>query len=261
MPESASLPFTGIDHLHLLVGNAKQAAYYYRAAFGFRLTAYRGPETGTREAVSYLLEQGAIRLVLSTPLGADSPMHEHIQKHGDGVRDIAFLVDDPASAWTAALAAGAEAAYDPSALEDDDGLVRMAGIKTFGHTIHTFLSRREYRGAFRPGFVSLPEADTVARPAGLTTIETISACVPAEDLERWKAFYQHLPGNCRVCLNDATAARTQEFLDAYSGAGVACVAFGAADPAAARALLRAQGVDFQSIADRPTLTHEIVSHR
>ena len=188
------IPLNGIDHIHFIAGNARQSAYFYRAAFGFRLVAYRGPETGTRDAVSYLLEQGQIRLVISTPLSADNPMYDFLRRHGDGVRDIAFDVDDPAAAWSVAVERGAESAYEPSALTDDNGVLRMAGIRTYGDTIHSFIGRKDYRGAFRPGFTAVVEQDVVARPTGLKAVDHIVGNVELGAMKTWVDFYQRVLG-------------------------------------------------------------------
>src|SRR6478735_778370 len=126
------LPLNGIDYLEFRVGNAKQAAYYYRAAFGMELKAYRGPETGTRDRASYLLEQGKIRFVLTTALGPDSPIAEHVNKHGDGVKDYALWVDDARYAYTTAVERGAIPKQEPRVVRDDDGEVVIAAIGTYG---------------------------------------------------------------------------------------------------------------------------------
>jgi 4-hydroxyphenylpyruvate dioxygenase len=274
---SDTFPLNGIDHLHYIVGNARQAAHFYRSAFGFRLTAYRGPETGTRDAVSYLLEQGRIRLVLSTPLSPESPMNEHVRLHGDGVRDIAFDVDNPAAAWKLAVERGAKSAYEPSAMEDSDGVVRMAGIRTYGDTIHSFISRKEYRGCFRPGFVAVSEADVVSRPTGLLHVDHIVGNVQLGRMAAWAGFYEKVlgfstfqsfddrdisteysalmskvmaNGNGRVKfpINEPAPGKKksqiEEFLEAYGGPGVQHVAMATSNIIETVSRLSAQGVEF-----------------
>ena len=149
--EKDFLPLNGTDHVEFYVGNARQAAYYYRAAFGFRLAAYRGPETGTRESASYVLVQNKIRLVFTTPLSPEHPAAGHVGLHGDGVRDVALWVDDAESAWRETTRRGARSVRQPETLRDAAGEARVAAIATYGDTIHTFVERRNYRGAFLPG--------------------------------------------------------------------------------------------------------------
>ncbi len=141
-----------IHHVEFWVGNARQAAFFYRNAFGFSQLAYRGQETGSREMASYALTQGKANFVVSTPLTSSHPAAEHIQRHGDGVRDIALEVADADLAFEQALARGAEAAEAPHDLKDEFGTVRRAAIRTYGDTIHSLLSRRGYSGPFLPGY-------------------------------------------------------------------------------------------------------------
>jgi len=147
-----TFPINGTDFVEFFVGNAKQAAQYYRSAFGYQLLAYRGPETGTRDRASYLLTQNKVRLVLTSALAPDHPIADHVSRHGDGVRDIALWVDDAREAFERAVERGAKPATEPVVLRDDDGEVVIAGIHTYGDTIHSLVKRRNYRGAFLPGF-------------------------------------------------------------------------------------------------------------
>src|SRR3954467_13400459 len=124
-----TFPINGTDFIEFYVGNAKQSAHFYQAAFGFEVTAYRGPETGVRDRVSYLLTQNKIWLMLTSPLGPDGDAAEHVRRHGDGVRDIALCVDDARDAYAKAVERGAESAYEPRVMRDDDGEVVVAGIK------------------------------------------------------------------------------------------------------------------------------------
>src|SRR5579863_5681546 len=158
------LPLNGTDYVELYVGNARQASHYYRSAFGFRLAAYRGPETGTRDRASYVLVQNKIRLVLTTPLRPDHPISEHIRRHGDGVHDIALWVDDAEAAWRETTRRGAHSMREPEALRDENGEARVSAIATYGDTIHTFVERAHYNGVFLPGFRAEGD-DLVARPA------------------------------------------------------------------------------------------------
>src|SRR3954465_14117946 len=147
-----TFPINGTDFVEFYVGNAKQASHFYRSAFGFRLAAYRGPETGTRDRASYLLEQNKVRLVLTTPVSPDHPAAAHIALHGDGVRDIALWVDNTREAFQVAVERGARPAQQPTVLRDDQGEVVIAAIHTYGDTIHSLVERRNYRGNFLPGF-------------------------------------------------------------------------------------------------------------
>ena len=148
------LPLLGTDHLEFYVGNAKQAAYYYQGAFGFELVAYLGPETGVRDRASYVLQQGKIRLVFTTALRSDSAIAEHVKLHGDGVKILALWVDDAYASYEKTVARGARSYQEPRTLTDEHGEVRTAGIYTYGETVHLFVERQNYRGAFMPGYVA-----------------------------------------------------------------------------------------------------------
>src|SRR4051794_40469735 len=146
------MPLNGIDHVEFFVGNAKQAAYYYSRAYGFELVAYSGLETGTRDRASFVLQQGRIRLVFTGALHSDSPIAEHQRKHGDGVKVIALSVPSVDHAYREATTRGAEGVAEPFEVSDAQGSVRMATIKTYGETLHTFVERGGYTGAFLPGY-------------------------------------------------------------------------------------------------------------
>ncbi|PYO30082.1 MAG: 4-hydroxyphenylpyruvate dioxygenase, partial [Candidatus Rokuibacteriota bacterium] len=165
------LRLEGTDYVEFWVGNARQAAYYYRAAFGMKLVAYSGPETGSRETVSYVLEQGKARFVLTTALRPEHAIAEHVRRHGDGVRDIALAVAGAEAAYREATARGARSVSPPALLEDCNGCVKKAAIAVYGDTIHSFVERKGYRGAFMPGFEALEGPDPVSRPVGLTHID------------------------------------------------------------------------------------------
>ena len=187
--EKDFLPLNGTDYLEFYVGNARQAAYYYRSAFGFQLTAYRGPETGARDAASYVVTQNKIRFVLTTPLAPEHPIAEHIRVHGDGVRDIALWVDDAESAWRETTKRGAKSVREPQTLRDEHGEARISSIATYGDTIHTFVERRNYRGAFLPGFAAVEDEDAVSRPVGLKHIDHCVGNVGLGEMNRWVDFY------------------------------------------------------------------------
>src|SRR3954454_10001906 len=152
--EQDFMPLNGVDHIELYVGNALQAAYYYVHAFGFRDVAYAGLETGVRDRASHVLQQGRIRLVLTGSLDSQSEIAAHQHKHGDGVKVIAVSVPDVDHAWKHAMEHGAEAVAEPFDATDEHGTVRMATIKTYGDTLHTFVSRQAYTGAFLPGYAA-----------------------------------------------------------------------------------------------------------
>ena len=162
------LQLNGTDYVEFYVGNARQASYFYRMAMGFRLVAYAGPETGQRDRASYVLQQGKIRFVLTTPLRPDNEMAEHIRLHGDGVRDIALWVDDAKRAWKEATRRGARSVEEPHEIKDAHGSARRASIAIYGDTVHSFIERKNYHGAFLPGYEETKE-DHLARPTGPVT--------------------------------------------------------------------------------------------
>src|SRR5687768_8096035 len=145
-----TFPINGTDFVEFYVGNAKQASHYYRTAFGFQLVGYRGPETGTRDRATYLLQQNKVRLLLTSAVTPDHAVARHVALHGDGVRDIALWVDDARQAFEVAVERGARPAQQPTVLRDDAGEVVVAAIHTYGDTIHSLVERRNYRGAFLP---------------------------------------------------------------------------------------------------------------
>src|SRR5262245_35880640 len=165
------LPLKAIHHVELLVGNAKQAAYFYRHAFGFSQLAYAGPETGVKEQASYVMYQGFIRLVLSTPLSPKDPMAEHLHRHGDGVLDIAFLVDDVDAAFKTAVDRGAKVAIPPYTKADNFGQIRRAKIRAYGDTLHSFISTQDYTGPFLPGY------QTRLKPVAGAGLDRVDHCV------------------------------------------------------------------------------------
>ncbi|NBB73332.1 MAG: 4-hydroxyphenylpyruvate dioxygenase, partial [Bacteroidetes bacterium] len=146
------LPINGTDYVEFYVGNAKQAAFYYAHVFGFDITGYRGPETGTRDRASWLVEQGKVRFVFTSALRPEHPVLDHVHRHGDSVKDIALWVDDAEAAFRETMQRGATAVHEPEVHEDEAGRVVTAAIATYGETIHTFVERRGYDGFFFPGF-------------------------------------------------------------------------------------------------------------
>jgi 4-hydroxyphenylpyruvate dioxygenase len=275
--EKDFLPLNGADHLELYVGNARQAAHYYRTAFGFTLTAYRGPETGTRDRASYVLTQNKIRLVLTTPLGPEGPIADHIRLHGDGVRDIALWVDDAEAAWRETTSRGAHSVREPETMRDEQGEARIASIAAYGDTIHSFVERRNYHGCFLPGFAAVDSPDSVARPVGLKYIDHVVGNVGWGQMDRWVEFYHDVMGfkmfkhfddkdisteysalmskvmsngNERVKfpINEPAAGKRksqiEEYLEFYRGPGVQHIAMGTGDIIATVGAMRSQGVDF-----------------
>jgi 4-hydroxyphenylpyruvate dioxygenase len=191
------MPLDGWDHVELWVGNAKQAAYFYEHAFGFTRSAYAGPETGVRDRASYVLEQGDIRLVLTTALREDHEITRHHSRHGDGVRDIALAVPDVTEAYRQAVQRGARGVREPTRLEDEDGVVELASIATYGDTVHTFVDRSGYVGAFVPGFVSF-SSNGRARSAGLLSIDHIVGNVELGRMDQWVEFYERVFGMTNI---------------------------------------------------------------
>src|SRR6184192_2672236 len=167
------MPLDGWDHLEFWVGNAKQAAYFYEHAMGFTRTAYAGPETGVRDRASYVLEQGEIRFVLTSPLREEHEVTRHQAKHGDGVRDIALTVPDATEAYRQAVQRGARGVSEPSTVEDEFGRVETAAIATYGDTIHTFVNRTDYAGPFKPGFISISSNGNRSGGLGLKNIDHV----------------------------------------------------------------------------------------
>ena len=189
------MPIDGWDHLELYVGNAKQAAFYYENAFGFAKTAYAGPETGVRDRASYLIEQGDIRLVLTSGLRGNSEINRFVCAHGDGVRDTALTVPDAGEAYRQAVERGARGVVDPHWVEDDFGRVELATIATYGENVHTFVNRNDYTGPFLPGFQEV--ARTNGRPAtrvGLKAIDHVVGNVELGRMDYWVEFYERTMG-------------------------------------------------------------------
>ncbi len=274
------LPLKGMDFVEFYVGNARQAAHYYRSAFGMKLTGYCGPETGVRDRASYVLEQGQIRFVLTTALRADHEISNHVRVHGDGVRDIAMLVENADSAYLETTKRGAHGVLAPYTVRDDFGEVRMASIAAYGDTLHTFVERRDYKGPFLPGFVAVNGPDTVARPTGLKYIDHMVGNVGWNQMNAWVHFYEDVMGfklyqtfddkdisteysalmskvmangNGRIKfpINEPAEGRKksqiEEYLDFYGGPGVQHIALGTGNIIETVTQLRHQGVDFLKV--------------
>jgi 4-hydroxyphenylpyruvate dioxygenase len=191
--EADSMPLLGVDHIELYVGNAVQAAYYYTRAFGFREVAWAGLETGVRDRASRVLEQGGIRLVLTSALSGTGDIADHVGRHGDGVRVVALGVPDAETAYRTALARGARGVREPWELHDEDGAVRMATIAAYGDTVHTFVERGGYAGSFLPGYARSEEpGDAVG--AGLVDIDHVVGNVELGRMQEWVGFYERVLG-------------------------------------------------------------------
>jgi 4-hydroxyphenylpyruvate dioxygenase len=191
--EKDLLPLNGTDHIEFYVGNAKQAAIYYQAAFGFELVAYKGPETGVRDIVSYVLQQGKIRFVLTSALHADHEIAKHVALHGDGVKVLALWVDDAVASYELTVGRGAESVFEPVTLEDEFGKVIIASIKTYGETIHTFVQRSEYSGAFMPGFIAKNSLRKV-ESLGLLFVDHCVGNVELGQMNNWVKYYEDVMG-------------------------------------------------------------------
>ena len=188
-----TFPINGTDYVEFYVGNAKQAAHYYQTAFGFKLVAYRGPETGSRDTVSYVVQQDKIRFVLTAALSPDHEVARHVQQHGDGVKVLALWVDDAKDAFHKAVERGAKSASEPKVMQDDHGEVVVASIHTYGETIHTFVQRNKYNGAFLPGF-NAKESLLKVEPIGLKYIDHCVGNVELGTMNTWVKFYQDVMG-------------------------------------------------------------------
>jgi len=184
----------GIDHVEWWVGNARAFAGLLTSAFGFEEVAYAGPETGRRDRVSHLLQQGRIRFIVTGALGPESPIAEHVRTHGDGVKDICFLVDDAEAAFAAAIARGALPEREPSVDTDELGGIHQAAIRTYGETVHTFLDRSAYAGPFAPQFGPPVLPTPAGEPVGLTRFDHIVGNVEIGRLEQWVDYYRDVLG-------------------------------------------------------------------
>ncbi|HQQ95472.1 MAG TPA: VOC family protein, partial [Bacteroidia bacterium] len=195
------LPINGTDHVELYVGNAKQAAHYYKTAFGFQELAYAGLETGLRDRTSYVLVQDKIKLVLTTPLDPESEISEHIRRHGDGVKVIALWVDDARKAFEETTRRGAKPYLEPQVIKDEQGEIVRSGIHTYGETIHLFVERSKYKGLFMPGFVSW-KTEYQPSPTGLKYIDHMVGNVELGSMNTWSKFYEDVMGFANLITFD-----------------------------------------------------------
>jgi len=270
------LPLKGTDHVEFYVGNARQAAYFYRAAFGMSLVAYAGPETGQRDRASYVVQQGKIRFVLTTSLRRSDAIAGHVQCHGDGVRAVALWVDDARRAWQETTKRGAVSVAEPHVLSDEHGEVVLSSIHAYGDTIHTFVERGKYTGAFLPNFRAI-DNDPIARPVGLLHIDHMVGNVGWHEMDEWVNFYanvmgftlyQHFDdkdisteysalmskvmangnGYVKFPINEPAEGKrrsqVEEFLDFYAGPGVQHIALATNDILHTVSMLQEQGVEF-----------------
>jgi len=210
MPEQDFMPIQNFDYLNFYVGDAMQAAYYFTNAWGFTPIAYAGLETGLRDRSSFVLEQGNVRFVLTSSLNPEGEIADHVKLHGDGVKDVAFRVDDAERAYREATSRGARSIMEPTVRKDDYGKVKLAAIATYGETIHTFVERQDYRGAFLPGY--RPVSTNVprrARPAGIAGIDHVVGNVELGKMNEWVAFYERVMGFSQIIHFDDKAISTE----------------------------------------------------
>jgi 4-hydroxyphenylpyruvate dioxygenase len=187
------LPLNGTDYIEFYVGNAKQSAYYYQAAWGYELVAYSGLETGDKEKTSYVLQQGKARIVLTTAHNPEHPISKHVLKHGDGVKVLALWVDDAEKSFIETVKRGAVPVFPPQTFKDQFGEVKTSSIATYGETIHTFVERKNYKGPFLPGFVAMKSKFTI-KPVGLKFIDHCVGNVPLGEMNKWVKFYEDTMG-------------------------------------------------------------------
>ncbi|NVK27616.1 MAG: 4-hydroxyphenylpyruvate dioxygenase [Flavobacteriia bacterium] len=275
------LPINGTDHVELFVGNAKQAAHFYKTAFGFQGVAYAGLETGMKDRTSYVLQQGKIRLVLTSPMSKDGPINEHINKHGDGVKNVALWVDDAVKSFETTTGRGAEVAFEPKTIEDENGKVVLSGIKTYGETVHVFVDRSEYDGPFMPGYRAWDSHYTPA-DTGLKYIDHMVGNVGWGEMNKWVEFYAKVMGFAQLVSFDDKDISTEytalmskvmtngngrikfpinepaegkkksqieEYIDFYNGAGVQHIAVATDDIVKTVSAMKDRGVEFLYVPD------------
>ncbi len=275
------LPLNGTDFIELWVGNAKQAAHYYKTAFGFQSLAYAGPETGVKDRASYVLIQNKMRLILTSPLRSDSPIAEHHRKHGDGVKYLALWVDDAYDAYEKTTGKGGVGTVKPTTLTDKDGEVRMSGIKTYGEVEHLFIERKNYNGVFMPGYEKW-ESSYNPEPTGLLYVDHCVGNVGWNQMNPWVKFYEDVMGFKNILSfddNDISTeysalmskvmsngngyvkfpinepaegkkkSQVEEYLDFYEGEGVQHIAIATKDIVSTVRQLMARGVEFLKVPD------------
>ena len=270
------LPLLGTDYVEFYVGNAKQAAHFYKTAFGFQSYAYAGLETGLTDRVSYVLKQDKIRLVLTTALTSDSPIGEHVKKHGDGVKVVALWVEDARQAYEETVKRGAKSFLEPTVEKDENGETVRAGIYTYGETVHMFVERKNYNGIFLPGFQAW-ESDYNPAPVGLKFIDHMVGNVGWGEMNTWVKWYEDVMGFVNFLSFDDKQIHTEysalmskvmsngngrikfpinepakgnkrsqieEYLDFYEGPGVQHIAVATDDVIATVRELKARGIEF-----------------
>lgn len=273
------LPLLGTDFVEFYVGNAKQAAHFYKTAFGFQTLAYSGPETGDREKVSYVLKQDKVRLILTTALHPDHPIAQHTTLHGDGVKAIALTVEDARDAFYQTTQRGAKAFFAPKEMNDEHGTIVMSGIHIYGDTVHLFVERKHYNGIFMPGF-KIWTSDYNPEPVGLKYIDHCVGNVGWNEMNPWVKFYEEVMGFKNILTFDDTQISTEysalmskvmsngngfvkfpinepaegkkksqveEYLDFYHGPGVQHIAIATDNIIETVTKLRSRGVEFLQV--------------
>lgn len=276
-----TFPINGTDFIEFYVGNAKQSAQYYMHCFGFQLVAYKGPETGCKDRASYVLQQNKIRFILTSALTSDDEVARHYDMHGDGVKVLALWVDDARDAYAKAIERGAESAFEPYTIKDDDGEIVMAAIKAYGETIHTLVERKNYHGVFMPGFVA-KSSTYVSKPVGLKFVDHCVGNVELGAMNKWVKFYQEVLGfKLLITFDDKDIStkytalmskvvsngngfikfpinepaqglkksQIEEYLDFYKSAGVQHMALATDNILETVSALRANGVEFLHVPD------------
>jgi len=273
------LPLFGTDYIEFYVGNAKQAAHYYQSAFGFQALAYSGPETGTKDKVSYAVRQDRLTFVFTTALRPNHPIADHVAKHGDGVRVIALTVKDAKDAYKQTIDRGADTYLEPKRLTDIFGHVELSGIKLYGDTVHVFVERKDYTGVFMPGYRKW-ESEFSPMQTGLKYVDHCVANVGWNAMNYWVKFYEEVMGFQNILSfddNDISTeysalmskvmssgngfvkfpinepaegkkkSQVEEYLEFYRGEGVQHIALGSDDIVRTVTALRKNGVEFLSI--------------
>jgi len=289
-PETDFLPLQGTDYVEFYVGNAKQAAHFYKTAFGFQSLAYAGPETGIKDRASYVIQQNKLTFVLTTPLRPEGPIAEHIRKHGDGVKVIALKVGDATSAWQETTKRGGKSYMKPETVSDENGKVVISGIHTYGDTVHLFIERGDYTGPFMPGFRKWESAYNPP-DAGLQYVDHCVGNVGWNQMNPWVKFYEDVMGFRNILSFDdkdisteysalmskvmsngngfvkfpinepaegKKKSQVEEYLDFYNGEGVQHVAIATKDIVATVTDLQKRGVEFLNI---PTTYYHTILDR
>ena len=256
-PHSDPFPLLGIDHLELWVGNAAQAAFFLEHAFGFRRVAYAGLETGMRDRASHVLAQGGVRLVVTGALRNDTPVAAHHARHGDGVKDIALAVPDAARAYADALARGASGVAEPAQAADEHGAVRTATIAAYGETVHTFVQREGYAGAFLPGYGAVEPTGPAGEAGGpvFEDLDHVVANVEPGRMDHWVRFYADVLGmaQLRHFSDEAIATEHSALMSKVMADGSGRIKFPVNEPAPGRR--RSQVDEFLEFNEGPGAQH------